>query len=100
MCNSGLFETPEHIILHCLFAKSIWSLTLYADLIEQDSDSNISLQDWITKWITDNNLKDKVGVVFNFPGHMERQMLLHIFQGKSLNHHSTTRLALKLVNDT
>lgn len=34
MCNSGIIESPEHIILQCEFSKSVWSLTPYAYIIE------------------------------------------------------------------
>lgn len=100
MCNSGQIETPEHIILHCLFAKSVWSLTPYADLIEQDSGSPIRIQEWVIKWSSNNTLKDKAGVIFSISWSIWKDRCPYIFQGKSLNHHSTARLALKLVNDT
>ncbi|XP_026444346.1 uncharacterized protein LOC113344629 [Papaver somniferum] len=44
MCNSDSLETPVHILLHCLFGKSVWSLTPYADIIAKDNNSSINLQ--------------------------------------------------------
>ncbi|XP_026383692.1 uncharacterized protein LOC113279206 [Papaver somniferum] len=100
MCNSDSLETPEHILLHCQFAKSVRSLTPYADIIEHDSNSLINLQDWVVKWISDNRLKDKVVVVFTIAWSIWKDRCSCVFQGKSLNHHVTARLAVKLVTDT
>ncbi|XP_026450836.1 uncharacterized protein LOC113350958 [Papaver somniferum] len=98
--KSGTSESPEHIILHCDFSKSVWALTPYADVIEQDSTSNINLQEWVTKWLTHDALKKNAGVVFSVAWSIWKDRCSNTFRGKNLNHHSTARISLKLVNDT
>ncbi|XP_026416789.1 uncharacterized protein LOC113312246 [Papaver somniferum] len=100
MCNSGISESPEHIILHCEFSKVVWSLTPYADIIKQDSASSINLQDWVIKWLSDDGLTKKAGSVFSISWSIWKDRCSSVFQGKNLNHQSTARLALKLINDT
>ncbi|XP_026434673.1 uncharacterized protein LOC113332340 [Papaver somniferum] len=100
MCIFDTLETLEHILLHCQFAKSVWSLTPYVDLIAQDSNSSISLHDWVVKWITDNSLKDEAAAVFTIAWSIWKDRCSCVFQGKTLNHHATARLAMKLVTDT
>ncbi|XP_026400230.1 uncharacterized protein LOC113296107 [Papaver somniferum] len=100
MCNSNQIETPEHLLLHCLFARSVWALTPYADLIEQDIASSLSIPDWVIKWTMNNSLKDKAIVDFTIAWSIWKDRCFHTFQEKALNHFSTARLALKLVNDT
>ncbi|XP_026428404.1 uncharacterized protein LOC113324301 [Papaver somniferum] len=51
MCNASANETAEHIILHFPFAKAVWSLTPYRDLLIQDSNMSISISDWVSKWL-------------------------------------------------
>ncbi|XP_026433886.1 uncharacterized protein LOC113331393 [Papaver somniferum] len=82
MCNSDTLETAEHIILHCPFAREVWSLTPYKDQIAHDANLNISMTEWVSKWLSDSSLKDIV------------------VDDKSLNYHTNARTGLKLVNDT
>lgn len=82
MCNVEQIETLEHIILQCLFAKYVWSLTPYADLIEHDRNSSISIHDWVSKWLTDNSLNDRAGAVFTIVWSIWKDRCFHIFRGK------------------
>ncbi|XP_026399549.1 uncharacterized protein LOC113295424 [Papaver somniferum] len=100
MCNSGISESPKHIILHCEFSKSVWSLAPYADIIEQDSTSNINLHDWVIKWLSDDGLIKKARSVFSIAWSIWKDRCSSVFQGKNLNHQSTARLALMLISDT
>ncbi|XP_026443200.1 uncharacterized protein LOC113343116 [Papaver somniferum] len=71
-----------------------------SDLIERDTNYAISIQQWVTKWIYDINLKEKAGVVFSIAWSIWKDRCSCIFQGKHLNCHDSARLALKLINDT
>ncbi|XP_026399163.1 uncharacterized protein LOC113295015 [Papaver somniferum] len=53
-----------------------------------------------SSWTTDCTMKDKICDVFTIAWSIWKDRCFHIFQGKTLNHYSTARLALKLVTDT
>ncbi|XP_026442868.1 uncharacterized protein LOC113342583 [Papaver somniferum] len=57
-------------------------------------------QDWISKWLSNDSLKSKASAVLTIAWSIWKERCLKNFQGKNLNHYVTTRLALKLVNDT
>ncbi|XP_026440879.1 uncharacterized protein LOC113339842 [Papaver somniferum] len=100
-CNSGAIETPEHMILHCNFAKNVWSnLPAVSHVIAQDLNSDISIKDWISKWLFAKNLLDKSHIVFTTAWCIWKDMCSKVFDNKILNPRLTANTAHSLADET
>ncbi|XP_026419763.1 uncharacterized protein LOC113315721 [Papaver somniferum] len=100
-CNSGAIETPEHMILHCNFAKNFWSnLPVVSHVIAQDLNSDISIKDWISKWIFTKNLLDKSAIVFTTAWCIWKHRCSKVFDNKPLNPRLTANTAHSFADET
>ncbi|XP_026459082.1 uncharacterized protein LOC113359706 [Papaver somniferum] len=100
-CNSGVNDTPKHMILHCNFARNVWSnLPAVSHVIAQDLDSDISIKDWISKWLSTKNLLDKSIIVFTAAWCIWKDRCSKVFDNKPLNPQLTANTALSLADET
>ncbi|XP_026384317.1 uncharacterized protein LOC113279885 [Papaver somniferum] len=98
-CNAGVSETPEHMILHCAFAKNVWpNIPVVSQLVSQDLDGEI--KDWISKWLTTKNLQDKSATVLTTAWCIWKDRCSKVFDNKSLNPQFTARTALRIAEET
>ncbi|XP_026417054.1 uncharacterized protein LOC113312521 [Papaver somniferum] len=99
-CNSGVNKTPEHMILHCNFARNVWSnLHAVSHVIAQDLNSDISIKDWISKWLSTKNLLDKSVIVFTAAWYIWKDRCSKVFDNKTLNPQLTANTALSLADE-
>ncbi|XP_026384453.1 uncharacterized protein LOC113280030 [Papaver somniferum] len=100
-CNSGASETLEHMLLHCSFAKNVWSnIPAISNSVLQDSDTNISIKSWISKWLTTKPLQDKSATVLTVAWCIWKDRCSKVFDNMHLNPHITARNALRIVGET
>ncbi|XP_026378107.1 uncharacterized protein LOC113272497 [Papaver somniferum] len=97
VCNSDVFETPEHMILHCSFARDVWShIPSISNLILQDLNSSISLKEWVTKWLTTRQLQTHLVTVLNTAWCIWKDRCSKVFENKTPNPQFTARTSLRL----
>ncbi|XP_026419561.1 uncharacterized protein LOC113315506 [Papaver somniferum] len=100
-CNSGASETIEHMLFHCSFAKNVWSnILVVSHSVLQDSDSNISIKNWISKWLVTKTLQDKSVNVLTTAWCIWKYSCSKLFDNKHLNSQITARNALRIVDET
>ncbi|XP_026428334.1 uncharacterized protein LOC113324229 [Papaver somniferum] len=100
VCNSDVVETPEHMVLQCSFARNVWSnIPIVSNLILQDLNSNISLKDWITKWLTSSQLQTHLVTAMNTAWCIWKDRCFKVFENKTSNPQITARTALKISAD-
>ncbi|XP_026430915.1 uncharacterized protein LOC113328036 [Papaver somniferum] len=100
-CNSGVSETLEHMLLHCQFAKNVWSnIHVVSSSVLQDSDTNISIKEWIYKWLTSKTLQDKSSIVLTVAWCIWKDRCSKVFDNIHLNPQITARNAIKTVGET
>ncbi|XP_026436140.1 uncharacterized protein LOC113334002 [Papaver somniferum] len=100
-CNSSASETIEHMMLHYFFAKNVWSnIPAVSHSVLQDSDSNNSIKNWISKWLVTKTLQDKSITFLTKAWCIWKDMCSKVFDNKHLNPQITARNALRIVGET
>ncbi|XP_026383975.1 uncharacterized protein LOC113279495 [Papaver somniferum] len=100
MCNDNQFESEEHIIFNCRFVRYIWALVPHGNLVLDDMGTNISISDWIRKWLLGNYSSEQICHVFTTAWCIWKERCYNVFQDKQVNHISTTIFSCRLVNET
>lgn len=100
MCDSGQSETAEHVILNCVFSRSVWSSIPAGHYVLQDTNSSISIQDWTLNWLSLIHLKDHIIEVMTTSWYIWKERCSKFFQNKKFHTQTTVRYALKLSEDT
>ncbi|XP_026398401.1 uncharacterized protein LOC113294211 [Papaver somniferum] len=100
-CQSRAIESAEHVLFHCDFAKNVWSNIPAANrVVTQGLNDDISIKDWISKWLTSKNLQDNSVTVLTAAWCIWRDMCSRVCDNKSLNPLSTVRFAIRMARDT
>lgn len=98
MCNNNEFETAEHI-LKCDFSTSVWNSVPWGYLALRSLNSIISIKDWVKGLLANNLFTNQKCVISTTAWYIWRDRCMHVFQNISMNKKSTTRHAIKLVNE-
>ncbi|XP_026430517.1 uncharacterized protein LOC113327553 [Papaver somniferum] len=101
LCNLNASETPEHMLLHCSYAKNVWShIPVASQFVSQDFDTNISVKDWITKWLSSSQLQPHSDVVLTTSWSIWKDRCAKVFENASLNPMATAKTAIKIASET
>ncbi|XP_026434311.1 uncharacterized protein LOC113331883 [Papaver somniferum] len=100
VCNSDVVETPEHMIPQCSFSRNVWSnIPIVSNLILQDMNFNISLKDWITKWLTSSQFQTHLVTAMNTAWCIWKDRCFKVFEDKTPNPQITARTSLRISED-
>ncbi|XP_026398791.1 uncharacterized protein LOC113294621 [Papaver somniferum] len=101
MCNSCASETPEHMLLHCSFSKSVWyNIPVVSQHVLQDSDTQISVKEWISKWFSTSHLQDHLVTAMTTAWCIWKDRCSKVFEDKILNSQVTARTVIRIDEDT
>ncbi|XP_026459091.1 uncharacterized protein LOC113359716 [Papaver somniferum] len=101
MCNLGVSESPEHMLLHCSFAKDVWQhIPVVNSLVLQDSGTQISIKDWVTKWLISSHLQDHLVRTMNTAWCIWKARCSKVFEDKTSNPRMVARTAMSIAAET
>lgn len=70
---------------------------IWFSMVLQDSGSNISIKDWITKWLTNGSSSEQIGtLIFTTAWFIWKGRCSSIFQDKQVNYVSVARNAIRM----